>query len=176
MLTEARDIAEELGDAELRAEAMSLARAAFVALCDIDSARARGRGAARRPPSRRRSRSCSTSPSTTARRSPSARAGSTDAEAMAQRSHEWSRLLTGRDASGIYGIQMFSIRREQGRLAELAPVIRVLAGQAGARARGGPGSRRCSSSWAWRPRRGASSRASPPTGSTASAHRSGSPR
>jgi DNA-binding CsgD family transcriptional regulator len=51
-----------------------------------------------------------------------------DAEAMAERSHEWSRLLTGRDASGVYGIQMFSVRREQGRLAELAPVIRLLAG------------------------------------------------
>ena len=56
-----------------------------------------------------------------------------EAEAPAQRSHEWSRLLTGRDASGVYGIQMFSIRREQGRLAELAPVIRILAGDAGAR-------------------------------------------
>ena len=44
-----------------------------------------------------------------------------DAEALAQRSHEWSRLLTGRDASGVYGIQMFGVRREQGRLAELAP-------------------------------------------------------
>ena len=66
-----------------------------------------------------------------------------EAEATAQRSHEWSRLLTGRDASGVYGIQMFSIRREQGRLAELAPVIRILAGDAGARAgRGGPGSSR----------------------------------
>ena len=43
--------------------------------------------------------------------------------------------MTGRDASGVYGIQMFSVRREQGRLAELAPVIRVLAsgdGPAGA--------------------------------------------
>lgn len=49
------------------------------------------------------------------------------AEAAAQRSHEWSRLLTGRDASGVHGIQMFGIRREQGRLAELAPVLRVLA-------------------------------------------------
>ena len=45
------------------------------------------------------------------------------------RSHEWSNLLAGRDASGIYGIQMFGIRREQGRLAELAPVIRVLGSQ-----------------------------------------------
>jgi DNA-binding CsgD family transcriptional regulator len=49
------------------------------------------------------------------------------AEAAALRSHEWSRLLTGRDASGVYGIQMFGIRREQGRLAELAPLVRVLA-------------------------------------------------
>ncbi|MEP6892475.1 MAG: AAA family ATPase [Gaiellaceae bacterium] len=49
------------------------------------------------------------------------------AEAAASRSHEWSRLLTGRDASGVHGIQMFGIRREQGRLAELAPVLRVLA-------------------------------------------------
>ena len=49
------------------------------------------------------------------------------AEAIAQRSHEWSQLLTGRDASGVYGIQMFSVRREQGRLPELAPVIRILA-------------------------------------------------
>ena len=40
------------------------------------------------------------------------------------------KLLTGRDASGVYGLQMFSVRREQGRLAELAPVIRVLAGRA----------------------------------------------
>ncbi len=61
-----------------------------------------------------------------------------DAEAMAQRSHEWSRLLTGRDASGVYGIQMFGLRREQGRLAELAPVVRLLAAEPG---RGG----------AWRP-------------------------
>jgi DNA-binding CsgD family transcriptional regulator len=52
-----------------------------------------------------------------------------EAEAMAERSQEWGRLLTGRDATGTYGIQMFSIRREQGRLAELAPVIRILAGQ-----------------------------------------------
>src|SRR5205823_6017192 len=53
------------------------------------------------------------------------------ADALARRSHEWSRLLTGRDASGVYGMQMFGVRREQGRLAELAPVIRILAGQRG---------------------------------------------
>jgi DNA-binding CsgD family transcriptional regulator len=50
-----------------------------------------------------------------------------EAERAAERSHELGRVLTGRDASGIYGIQMFGIRREQGRLAELSPVIRILA-------------------------------------------------
>ena len=46
---------------------------------------------------------------------------------MVKLSYDAGRLLTGRDASGTYGIQMFSLRREQGRLAELAPVIRILA-------------------------------------------------
>jgi DNA-binding CsgD family transcriptional regulator/tetratricopeptide (TPR) repeat protein len=50
-----------------------------------------------------------------------------EAEAAAERSREWGRLLAGRDASGVYGIQMFGVRREQGRLAELAPVMRILA-------------------------------------------------
>jgi DNA-binding CsgD family transcriptional regulator/tetratricopeptide (TPR) repeat protein len=53
-----------------------------------------------------------------------------EAEAMAERSRDWGLLLTGRDASGTYGIQMFGIRREQGRLAELAPAVRILAGEA----------------------------------------------
>jgi DNA-binding CsgD family transcriptional regulator len=47
-------------------------------------------------------------------------------ELSAARSQEWGRLLTGRDASGTYAIQMFGLRREQGRLAELAPVVRLL--------------------------------------------------
>ncbi len=50
-----------------------------------------------------------------------------EAEAAAERSREWSRLLAGRDPSSVYGIQMFGIRREQGRLAELAPAVRALA-------------------------------------------------
>jgi DNA-binding CsgD family transcriptional regulator/tetratricopeptide (TPR) repeat protein len=49
------------------------------------------------------------------------------AEAAAHRSHEWGRLLTGWAPSGVHGIQMFGIRREQGRLVELAAVARVLA-------------------------------------------------
>jgi DNA-binding CsgD family transcriptional regulator len=58
------------------------------------------------------------------------------AEATAERSREWGRLLSGRDASGTHGIQMFGIRRERGRLAELAPAIRILA--AGGASAAGP--------------------------------------
>ena len=61
-----------------------------------------------------------------------------EAEARAEHSRELASLLRGRDASGIHGIQMFSIRREQGRLAELAPLMRVLANSEG-------------STGAWRP-------------------------
>ena len=95
-----RSIGEELGNTEIRAEAMAWRVPAFVALCDLDVGAARGRRAAARRPSRRRSRSCSTSPSTTARRSRSATAASTRPRRAARRSHEWSRLLTGRDAVG----------------------------------------------------------------------------
>ena len=39
MLTEARDLGEELGNTEIRAEAMAWRVPTFVALCDIESAR-----------------------------------------------------------------------------------------------------------------------------------------
>jgi DNA-binding CsgD family transcriptional regulator/tetratricopeptide (TPR) repeat protein len=128
MLTEAMALGEELGDTEIRAEGMSWRVPTFVALGDIDSAR-------------REIDVLQATAEQTAQpfilhvaahyRSAIALCdGRLDhAEAMAQRSHEWSHLLAGREASGIYGIQMFGVRREQGRLAELAPVIRVLAGQ-----------------------------------------------
>jgi len=127
MLTEARDLADELGDVELRAEAMCWRVCAFVALSDMESAR-------REVDAVRSTAERTAQPFTihVAEHCDSAIALGegrlTEAEAMAERSHEWSRLLTGRDASGVYGIQMFGIRREQGRLAELAPVIRMLAG------------------------------------------------
>jgi DNA-binding CsgD family transcriptional regulator len=60
------------------------------------------------------------------------------AERAAGRSQEWGKLLTGRDASGTYAIQMFGLRREQGRLAELAPVVRLLDAEA-RRGAWGPG-------------------------------------
>jgi tetratricopeptide (TPR) repeat protein len=48
------------------------------------------------------------------------------AEAAAQRADEVARRLDG-GFSAVYGIQMFSIRREQGRLGEIAPVVRLIA-------------------------------------------------
>jgi DNA-binding CsgD family transcriptional regulator/tetratricopeptide (TPR) repeat protein len=127
MLTEAKEIGQELGDAELRGEAMSWRVPTFVALCDHDGARRElaelfdvaGR---LNEPFRLH----------VAEHYASALAlcdgDLVAAEAAALRSEEWGRLLAGRDASGVHGIQMFSIRREQGRLAELAPLVRVIAG------------------------------------------------
>ncbi|HEX6621075.1 MAG TPA: response regulator transcription factor, partial [Solirubrobacteraceae bacterium] len=134
MLTEAVDVSEELGDTEILAEAMAWRVPTFVALGDMASAR------------REVAALLATAEQTAqpfilhvAEHYGSSIAlcdGRLDeAEARAHHSHEWSRLLSGSDAAGVYGIQMFNIRREQGRLAELAPVIRILAADAD---RGGP--------------------------------------
>ena len=48
------------------------------------------------------------------------------AEAAARRADEVARRIEA-GPSAAYGIQMFSIRREQGRLAEIAPVVRLVA-------------------------------------------------
>ncbi len=127
-LTEARDIAGELGDGELRSEAMNWHVCTLVALGDMDQARrevAEVRATALRTAQPFHVHVAEHSGSAIAL----FEGRLADAEAMALRSNEWSRLLTGRDASGVHGIQMFGLRREQGRLAELAPVIRLLAGQ-----------------------------------------------
>ena len=46
------------------------------------------------------------------------------AEQHAEAALEIGRRTVGEQAEGVYGIQMFTIRREQGRLAEVAPVIK----------------------------------------------------
>jgi DNA-binding CsgD family transcriptional regulator/tetratricopeptide (TPR) repeat protein len=126
MLGEARAIGDELGDDEIRAEALSWTVPTLVSLLDHDAARKTlvqlfETARRLREPFRLH----------VAEHYASALAlcdgDLVEAEAAARRSHEWSRLLTGRDASGVYGIQMFNVRREQGRLEEVAPVIRVLA-------------------------------------------------
>ena len=48
------------------------------------------------------------------------------AENFARESVGFGRLALGDQVEGVYGIQMFSIRREQGRLAEVAPIVKRL--------------------------------------------------
>jgi DNA-binding CsgD family transcriptional regulator/tetratricopeptide (TPR) repeat protein len=126
MLAESRELAEVLGDIETQAEAMEWQVAALIALGELDAARRELTAVLELVRQTRQPFMLHV-----AEHYRSAIAVSTgdfeEAEAAAERSHEWSGLLSGRDPSGVYGIQMFSLRREQGRLAELAPVIRVLA-------------------------------------------------
>ncbi len=138
MLTESRDLGEALGDTEIRAEAMAWRVPALVALCDMDAARTEA--VTHRDTAERTAQPFMMH---VAEHYGSAIALSDgrlqEAEAAARRSQEWARLLTGRDPSGVYGIQMFSVRRELGRLAEVAPVVRVLAGQPAREGPWGPG-------------------------------------
>jgi DNA-binding CsgD family transcriptional regulator/tetratricopeptide (TPR) repeat protein len=127
MLTEARDLAEEMGDTEIQTEAMAWRVPTFVALCDLDSARAEVavvREMAERTAQPFMNHVAEHYGSAIAL----CQGNLAESEAMAERSREWGGLLIGRDASGTHGIQMFSLRREQGRLAELAPAMRILAG------------------------------------------------
>jgi len=47
-----------------------------------------------------------------------------EAERFAERALDAARDIHGEVAHGVYGVQMFTIRREQGRLAEVAPLFR----------------------------------------------------
>ena len=47
-----------------------------------------------------------------------------EAERLAEEALEVGRGSFGEIATGVYGVQMFTIRREQGRLAEVAPLLR----------------------------------------------------
>ncbi|MGA2322022.1 MAG: AAA family ATPase [Solirubrobacteraceae bacterium] len=126
MLGEARDLAEEMGDVEGQAEATQWRVSAWMALGEIVPARKELAIALEMAQSTRQPFMLHV---TEHYRSALAllEGHLAEAEAAAERSREWGQLLAGRDASGVYGIQMFGVRREQGRLAELAPVIRVLA-------------------------------------------------
>jgi DNA-binding CsgD family transcriptional regulator len=134
MLTEAVEIGEALGDTAIVAEAMGWRVPTFIALGDLDSARreiavlrAYAEQAAQ-PWMLHIAEHYGSSIALCDGRLE-------EAETRALASHDWSRSLSGADAAGVYGIQMFNLRREQGRLAELAPVIRILAANAD---RGGP--------------------------------------
>jgi DNA-binding CsgD family transcriptional regulator len=47
-----------------------------------------------------------------------------EAERLAQRTLEIGDRMPGLDAAGVYGVQMFTLRREQGRLDEVGPLVR----------------------------------------------------
>ena len=126
MLTEAKALGEEMGDIDIQTEATAWRVATQITIGDLASAR-------RDVSVQLEMAQVSAQPfmihvAEHYRSAISLADGRLeDAEDAARRSYETGRLLTGRDASGIHGIQIFSLRREQGRLAELAPVVRVLA-------------------------------------------------
>lgn len=127
MLEEAQRLGSELGDIEISAEAISWRVPAFVALGDLDAAGRefaallRTAGHAGQPFILHVAEHYGSALALCAGRL-------AEAEERAQLSRSWSLHLTGRDASGAYGVQMFSVRREQGRLAELMPIVRLLTG------------------------------------------------
>jgi DNA-binding CsgD family transcriptional regulator len=126
MLGEARDLAEAMGDVEGQAEATQWRFCVLMALGEIAPARAEL--AVALDVAQRTRQPFILHVAEHFRSALALLQGElAEAETAAERSREWGRLLTGRDASGVYGIQMFGVRREQGRLAELAPVMRVLA-------------------------------------------------
>ena len=126
MLAEGRDIAQQLGDIEIGAEAIQWRIASLLAIGDLTAARVElaalldMAGRMRQPFAMHVAEQYAAAIALCDGRL-------REAEAAAERSREWSRLSAGRDPSSVYGIQMFGIRREQGRLAELAPAVRSLA-------------------------------------------------
>jgi len=125
MLAEARDLAEGLGESELQAEAMEWRVAGLIAVGALDTA-SRELATVHAMAEHLRQPFTMHVAEHYAATLALCLGRLDEAEAAAERSHEWSHLLTGRRASGIYGIQMFGIRREQGRLAEIAGVTRML--------------------------------------------------
>jgi DNA-binding CsgD family transcriptional regulator/tetratricopeptide (TPR) repeat protein len=127
MLSEAKALGEEMGNIEIQTEASSWRVPSFVAAGDLASAR---RQAGEVLAMARASAQPFMIHVAEHYRSAIALADGRldDADNAAQRSYEAARLLTGGGTTGTYGLQLFSLRREQGRLAELAPVVRILAG------------------------------------------------
>jgi DNA-binding SARP family transcriptional activator/DNA-binding CsgD family transcriptional regulator len=125
MLTEAKDLGIELGDAEIVARASQWRVVTLVGLCNLEGAR-------HEVTSMRRSAEQTRQPAIikicdhygSALALCDGRLD--DAEVMAERYLEANRVL-GLDASASHSLQLFGIRREQGRLEELRPAVQVLA-------------------------------------------------
>jgi predicted ATPase/DNA-binding CsgD family transcriptional regulator len=138
MLTEACALGEELGDLEIQGEARAWRLVAWLALGELESAR-RDLAEYVELAYRRRQPIFSFAAEQIGSAIALCEGHLEEAEARAERSRELGSFLSGRDTSGTHGIQMFSIRREQGRLAELAPLFRVLPDDDGAPAAWRPG-------------------------------------
>ena len=125
LLAEAKRIAEALQDVTIRAEAMAWRVVTLVSIGDLAAARKELdvlRSAAERTRQPFLHHAAETFGSSLAL----CDGRLADAEEMADRAGEWASLMHGPDASGAFGLQLFNIRREQGRLPELAPVVRLL--------------------------------------------------
>jgi DNA-binding SARP family transcriptional activator/class 3 adenylate cyclase/DNA-binding CsgD family transcriptional regulator len=127
MLTEAQDLAVETGDVEIHADATAIKLAALAQRGEIEALRAQ---LAEAIDVAHRVRQPYFLHATEQHRSALAllEGRFEAAERAAERSRDWGGLLTGADPSGDYGIQMFGIRREQGRLNEVASAMRLVAG------------------------------------------------
>jgi DNA-binding CsgD family transcriptional regulator/tetratricopeptide (TPR) repeat protein len=125
MSTEAIDLGIELGDAEIVARANRSRVLTLVELCDLDGAR-RELTSMRRSSEQTRQlaliKICDVFGSALAL----CDGRLDDAEVMAQRFLESNRVL-GLDVSDTHSLQLFGIRREQGRLGELRPAVQLLA-------------------------------------------------
>jgi DNA-binding CsgD family transcriptional regulator len=126
MLSEAKALGEEMGNIEIQTEASSWRVPSFVAAGDLASARVQVGELLEMAKASAQPFMIHVAEHY---RSAIALADGhlEQAEDAAQRSYEAARLLTGGGTTGTYGLQLFSLRREQGRLAELAPVVRILA-------------------------------------------------
>jgi DNA-binding CsgD family transcriptional regulator len=126
MVTESRDLAGEIGDVETQADATVLRVAALAARGEIEAAR---RQLSQAIEMARRVRQPFLLYASEQHASAIAllEGRLVEAETAAERSRDWGRLLTGADPAGAYGIQIFGIRREQGRLNEFGSAARVMA-------------------------------------------------
>jgi DNA-binding CsgD family transcriptional regulator/tetratricopeptide (TPR) repeat protein len=129
-LTEARALADELGDLEIQSEALGWRVATRIALGELEAAR-RDLAEFLELSDRGKYPFWSFAAEQMGSAIALCEGHLEEAETRAERAREVASLLRGRDASGTLGIQMFSIRREQGRLPELAQVARILADSEG---------------------------------------------
>ena len=125
MLTEAWAVGDELADLDVQSEVAGWRVVVWIALGELEAAR-RDLNAFHELAIRAKQPFYSFAAEQIASAIALCEGHLEEAEARAACSLQPASFLSMRDASGIHGIQMFSIRREQGRLGELAPIARTL--------------------------------------------------